>query len=75
MGNEHVVCFLHRTVLGMVLLAPILYLDGLGTISGTDDLAFQDQLPMSTPSASKRRVFLGAVIWANSSSEAPSSSA
>ncbi len=67
--------FLDGAVLGMVLFVPIFYMDGFGTITGDNNLAFQNQLAIRTPSASNLRVCLGSVIFANSSWVAPSSSA
>lgn len=75
MLDKNMVGFLNRTMFGMVLLVPIFYLDGLGTIARGDYFSFQGWLAINTPSASNLSVFLGAVIWASSSSEAPSSSA
>ncbi len=67
--------FLNGTVLGVVLFVPILNLYSLGAVACCDYFSFQGWLAINTPAASNLNVFLGAVIWANSSSEAPSSCA
>jgi len=67
--------FLNGAILGMILLVPCLYLNCGGTISGSNYFAFQNQLEMRTPSASKRSVRFGCVILATSSLVAPLSRA